>query len=58
MKFNNERFGKTDRLQKNIFNQNFEAGSGITPPPESDFMITEIGSNRMITESGNLMVTE
>lgn len=58
MKFNNERFGKTDYLQKNIFNQNFEALNDITPPPETFYMLTEMGGNIMITESGNRMITE
>lgn len=58
MHFNNRNYGKTDYLIKTPFKQTWDDSPIIPPPPGSEIMITETGSLKMITESGQYMITE
>ena len=57
--FNNSRFGKEVKVLTNSpFNTEFDQ-EGISPPPASSLMITEVGNLFMLIESGgSLMITE
>lgn len=44
-------------ITEGFFVQNFEIGTGVIPPPETSYRITEDG-NRRITEDGNNRILE
>ena len=59
IKTNNTRYDveQENPLVDSLFNYGFSSSS-IKPIPENKYMITEITEDLMITESGDLMITE
>ena len=59
IKPNNTRYDveSENPLVDSLYNYGFSASS-VNPLPENKYMITEITEDRMITESGDYMITE
>jgi hypothetical protein len=58
VKYNQSRYDMLDSpMTDSFFSQGYTEMS-LAPPPGSQFMITEVTSEIMISESGDYMITE